>query len=193
MKELGRIAVTVTRIEYGFDESEYEEKGVNAHAIQGERTIVEMDGNIYYDKYISGHLMLKRPTVGSPVDCFWDYIVQLDPAHKPKCSLSLGVSFFNRNEFQNEDSPKNIYSIKKQYAEESTSNPQGKKHVQPHAQFGCDILQNLSQHIHAPHPDDKSFQIGLLQCHKDLTTFECNHGYFCSLIELFRSKGTREI
>ena len=90
MKELGRITVTVTRIEYGFDESEFREKGVNAHAIQGERTVVEIDGDIYYDKYISGHLILKHPTIGSPVDCFWDYITQLGSAHKPQCCSDIG-------------------------------------------------------------------------------------------------------
>ena len=169
MKELGRITVTVTRIEYGFDESEFREKGVNAHAIQGERTVVEIDGDIYYDKYISGHLILKHPTIGSPVDCFWDYIVRLGSTDKPKCCSLSRKKSFNRNEFQNEDSPKNIYLITKQYAEELKSNPQGTKHAQSRAQSGYDILQNLYQHIHVPHPGDNNFLKGLFQCHKDLT------------------------
>lgn len=56
MNELDRITVTVTRIMYGFDESELEKEGVNEYTIKGERTIVEMDGEIYYDQYAAAHL-----------------------------------------------------------------------------------------------------------------------------------------
>lgn len=41
MKELGSIEVTVTRITYGFDESDFEKEGVNEHCIKGERTVVK--------------------------------------------------------------------------------------------------------------------------------------------------------
>lgn len=61
MNELDRITVTVTRIMYGFDESELEKEGVNEYTIKGERTIVEMDGEIYYDQYAAAHLKKKRP------------------------------------------------------------------------------------------------------------------------------------
>lgn len=81
MKELDRIEVTVTRITYGFDESEFEKEGVNERCIKGERTFVKMDGEFYYDRYIANHLMMKRPLFGSPVDCFWNYIVQLFPTN----------------------------------------------------------------------------------------------------------------
>lgn len=89
MKELDRAIVTVTRINYGFDETEFKEEGVNEYSIKGERTIVEMDGEVYYDQYIASHLMIKRH-LGSPIDCFWDYIVQLFPANKPQCGGNSG-------------------------------------------------------------------------------------------------------
>ncbi len=92
MKELSNITVTVTRIEYGFDESEFEKKGANEYCIKGERTIVIMDGEVYYDRYVANHLIMKRPLFGSPVDCFWDYIVQLFPTNKPKCCGDAGCN-----------------------------------------------------------------------------------------------------
>nr|DAO56108.1 MAG TPA: hypothetical protein [Caudoviricetes sp.] len=92
MKELGSIEVTVTRITYGFDESDFEKEGVNEHCIKGERTVVKMDGEVYYDQYITNHLIMKRPLFGSPVDCFWNYIVQLFPINKPKCCGDAGCN-----------------------------------------------------------------------------------------------------
>lgn len=90
MRELDKTIVTITRISYGFDESEFEKEGVNDHVIKGERTIVEMDGEVCYDRYIAGHLIGKHPLSGSPVDCFWDYIVQLFPTNKPQCCCNAG-------------------------------------------------------------------------------------------------------
>ena len=90
MKELDRITVTVTRIGYGFDKLELEKEGANEHAIKGERTIVEMDGEVYYDRYVAAHLTRKRPLIGSPVDCFWNYIVTLFPEEKPNCGGNTG-------------------------------------------------------------------------------------------------------
>ena len=96
MKELDRITVTVTRIMYGFDESELEKVGANKYTIKGERTIVEMDGKIYYDQYVATHLTKKRPPFGSPVDCFWNYIVMLFPEEKPDCCGNIGCDACNR-------------------------------------------------------------------------------------------------
>lgn len=92
MKELSKIMVTVTRIEYGFEKSEFEKEGVNEHCIKGERTIVKVDGEVYYNRYVAGHLIMKRPLLGSPVDCFWDYIVQLFPINKPQCCGDAGCN-----------------------------------------------------------------------------------------------------
>lgn len=92
MKELDRIIVIVTRINYGFDGTELQQEGMNEHSIKGERTIVEMDGEVYYDRYIANHLMMKRPLSGSPIDCFWDYIVQLFPTNKPQCRGNAGCN-----------------------------------------------------------------------------------------------------
>lgn len=96
MNELERITVTVTRIMYGFDESELEKEGVNEYTIKGERTIVEMDGEIYYDQYAAAHLKKKRPLFSSPVDCFWNYIVMLFPEEKPNCCGNIGCDVCNR-------------------------------------------------------------------------------------------------
>lgn len=95
MRKLDKITVTVTRISYGFDESEFENEGVNEHSIKGERTIVEMDGEVYYDRYVAVHLIRKRPFLGSPVDCFWNYIVTLFSEEKPGCGGNTGCDVCN--------------------------------------------------------------------------------------------------
>ena len=92
MRELARITATVTRIEYGFDESEFGKEGVNKHTVKGEQTIVKVDGKICYDKYITGHVMVKRHKCETPVDCFWTYMVQLFPENKPQCCSNTGCN-----------------------------------------------------------------------------------------------------
>ncbi len=113
MKELGKITVTVTRIMYGFDESELEKNGMNEHAIKGERTIVKMDGEVYYDRFVATHLTRKRPSFGSPVDCFWNYIIMLFPEQKPGCCSNTGCNtcnclhFIRKRRFE-------VFNLKKQ-------------------------------------------------------------------------------
>lgn len=66
---------------------------MNEYTIKGERTIVEMDGEIYYDQYAAAHLKKKRPLFSSPVDCFWNYIVMLFPEESPTAVAILAAMF----------------------------------------------------------------------------------------------------
>lgn len=113
MKELGSIEVTVTRITYGFNESDFEKEGVNEHCIKGERTVVKMDGEVYYDQYVATHLTRRRPSFGSPVDCFWNYVVTLFPEEKPSCCSNTGCDACNRFRFMRKRRFE-VFNLKKQ-------------------------------------------------------------------------------
>ena len=113
MKELGSTEVTVTRITYGFDESDFEKEGVNDYCIKGERTVVKMDGEVYYDQYTAAHLTKKRPSFGSPVDCFWNYVVMLFPEEKPGCCSNTSCDACNCFHFMRKRRFK-VFNLKKQ-------------------------------------------------------------------------------